>query len=84
MKILNNPDKSLCKSMISISAETNFSLYQKLIEEFPAIDLIASGGVSDLADVYKLEAIGVKKVVVGKVLLEEKISWRELEVFYAS
>ncbi len=61
----------------------NIKLYQDLIVRYPNIDLIASGGVSDLDDVKRLESIGVKKVVVGKALLENKITEKELEVFNA-
>ncbi len=46
------------------------SLYQSLIQKFPGINIIASGGVSSLQDLEALEKTGVGKAIVGKALYE--------------
>ena len=53
-------------------------LYQELIERYPGIELIASGGVSSYEDPGELERIGVKSVIVGKAIYEKKIVLEEL------
>jgi phosphoribosylformimino-5-aminoimidazole carboxamide ribotide isomerase len=54
-------------------------LYKQIIERLPEIKLIASGGVSSIADVYELEKIGCSGVIVGKAIYEGKISLEELK-----
>jgi len=44
-------------------------MYSRL-SSFPDIELIASGGISSLADLLKLKRAGVKGVVVGKALYD--------------
>jgi phosphoribosylformimino-5-aminoimidazole carboxamide ribotide isomerase len=46
-------------------------LYRSVLNVFPDIDLIASGGVSNMGDLEALEAAGVKSVIVGKALYEK-------------
>ena len=56
-------------------------LYSKLIHQFPNLNLIASGGVSTMADVYALQKIGCQGAIIGKAIYEEKISLTELKSF---
>lgn len=56
----------------------NFELYSSLNSEFPALQFIASGGVSELADIQKLETAGCAGVVVGKALYEGRVKTEEL------
>lgn len=53
-------------------------LYKKIMKRFPTINLIASGGVSDLNDVVELKTIGCHGVIIGKAIYEGKITLREL------
>ncbi len=53
-------------------------LYKKLMDEFPSINLIASGGVSAFEDVIKLMEIGCNGVIIGKAIYEGKISLSQL------
>lgn len=53
---------------------TALELYRDLLERYPDVHLIASGGVGSYADLEKLVAVGVKAVVVGKAIYEKKIS----------
>ena len=50
-----------------------FTLYEKILNTFPGINLIASGGISGMDDIKQLERIGVPSVVVGKAIYEGKI-----------
>ncbi|MFI3259026.1 MAG: 1-(5-phosphoribosyl)-5-[(5-phosphoribosylamino)methylideneamino]imidazole-4-carboxamide isomerase [Rikenellaceae bacterium] len=54
-------------------------LYKSLNAEFPALNIIASGGVSKMADIEELDRAGVASVIVGKALYEGGISLKELE-----
>jgi len=55
----------------------NVALYRHLGELAPSAQIIASGGVSSLADLAQLRAIGVSAVVVGKALLEGRFTAQE-------
>jgi phosphoribosylformimino-5-aminoimidazole carboxamide ribotide isomerase len=53
-------------------------LYKKIMEQHPEINLVASGGVSNIADVKELKAIGCKGVIIGKAIYEGMITLEEL------
>jgi len=57
----------------------DFNLYQNLMEKFPGIGLIASGGVSNAEDLKRLSSQGVPGVVVGKAFYEGRISLEALK-----
>jgi len=59
----------------------NLKLYRSLVMEFPSIRLIASGGVSQIADIESLAAVGCYAVVVGKALYEGKVTTDQLRRF---
>jgi phosphoribosylformimino-5-aminoimidazole carboxamide ribotide isomerase len=59
----------------------SIELYQKILEQFPDLQLIASGGVSSLDDLIQLEEIGCSAAIVGKAIYENKISINELASF---
>lgn len=48
-------------------------LYQRILKQFPGIDLVASGGVSGPDDIIQLEYAGLKSVIVGKAIYEGKL-----------
>jgi phosphoribosylformimino-5-aminoimidazole carboxamide ribotide isomerase len=48
------------------------------MEKFPALHFIASGGVSSIDDVYSLQEIGCKGVIIGKAIYEGRINIAEL------
>ncbi len=60
---------------------TNIDLYKKIMDKYPGIHLIASGGVKDLEDIKELGKINPYAVVVGKAIYEEKIDLKELSKF---
>jgi phosphoribosylformimino-5-aminoimidazole carboxamide ribotide isomerase len=53
-------------------------LYKKVMETYPQLHLIASGGVSSIDDIKALDAAGIPAVVFGKAIYEGKIDLREL------
>ena len=59
----------------------SIELYRKIIEQFPNLHLIASGGVSSLDDLIELEEIGCSAAIVGKAIYENKITISELANF---
>ncbi len=56
----------------------NFNLYQELIKNFPSLNFIASGGISNIDDVIKLNETNLYATVVGKAIYENKINLKEL------
>jgi phosphoribosylformimino-5-aminoimidazole carboxamide ribotide isomerase len=53
-------------------------LYKNIIGKFPELHFIASGGVSGMDDVRRLEEIGCKGVIIGKAIYEGRITLKEL------
>ena len=53
-------------------------LYKKILEQYPAIHLIASGGVTSLGDVEQLMAAGCSGVIIGKAIYEGNIRLSDL------
>jgi len=53
-------------------------LYQEILEKFPSLKLIASGGVSSVEEVAALEAIGCYGVIIGKAIYEGTIDLKAL------
>ncbi len=57
-------------------------LYKRIMASFPDCYLIASGGVSCLADIQALDEAGIPAVVFGKAIYEGRIDLRELSALY--
>ena len=57
------------------------SLYQEVLKEHPDLYLIASGGVSSIEDIYRLEEAHIPAVVFGKALYEGRITLKDLMPF---
>jgi phosphoribosylformimino-5-aminoimidazole carboxamide ribotide isomerase len=53
-------------------------LYKRVMDAYPELHLIASGGVSSKEDIEALDAAGIPAVVFGKAIYEGKIDLREL------
>ncbi|MES2431515.1 MAG: 1-(5-phosphoribosyl)-5-[(5-phosphoribosylamino)methylideneamino]imidazole-4-carboxamide isomerase [Bacteroidota bacterium] len=56
----------------------SIALYQKIMEQHPEINLIASGGVSNIEDVMQLKEIGCGGAIIGKAIYEGKITLKQL------
>lgn len=59
----------------------SFDLYQELMKAFPTLQLIASGGVSSIEDLERLDGQNTYGVIIGKAIYENKFSLKELEPF---
>ena len=55
-----------------------FELYTKIKEDYPHLKVIASGGISNIEDVDKLNELGIPAVIIGKAIYEGRISLEEL------
>jgi len=53
-------------------------LYENIVAKFPRLFFIASGGVSSVDDLKRLEEIGCKGAIVGKAIYENRITLDEL------
>lgn len=60
---------------------TAIDLYKKILNLHPSIDLIASGGVTSVDDLFKLRETGCSGAIVGKALYEKKILLGDLKPF---
>ena len=58
-------------------------LYEKILAGFPGLNLIASGGVSNMKDVIALEKAGCKGVIIGKAIYEGRVTLTELKNYIA-
>jgi phosphoribosylformimino-5-aminoimidazole carboxamide ribotide isomerase len=50
------------------------ALYRSLLQRFPHLQLIASGGVSSIEDLQVLRELGCSAAIVGKAIYENKIT----------
>jgi phosphoribosylformimino-5-aminoimidazole carboxamide ribotide isomerase len=60
---------------------SSLDLYKKIIEKFPDINLIASGGVTAIDELTQLSQIGIAGAIVGKAIYEGKLTLKELGAF---
>ncbi len=56
-------------------------LYQEMQQEMPGLYVIASGGVSSVGDIERLEEANIPAVIFGKAIYEGRISLKEIETF---
>jgi len=57
------------------------SLYSKLVNKFPEIKIIASGGISKVNDFDQLHEIGIKSAILGKAFYDGLIKLTDLKRF---
>lgn len=56
-------------------------LYREILEQYPGLELIASGGISSMKDIHLLNETGVPGVITGKAIYENRISLDEIRKF---
>ncbi|MDE3236037.1 MAG: 1-(5-phosphoribosyl)-5-[(5-phosphoribosylamino)methylideneamino]imidazole-4-carboxamide isomerase [Bacteroidota bacterium] len=54
-------------------------LYKNIIQQFPSLFFIASGGVASMDDLHQLQAAGCKGAIVGKAIYEGRIQLADLK-----
>ncbi len=59
------------------------ALYTSLQSQFPQINITVSGGISSWEDIQRLDALGLRSVIVGKALYEGRITLDQLKNEYA-
>ncbi len=57
----------------------SFALYVSLRERFPEVEFTVSGGIASVADIERVEGLGLPNVIVGKALYEGHITLKDLE-----
>ena len=55
----------------------SINLYKDILNQ-TQVNLIASGGVSNINDLYRLKDIGCSGVIIGKAIYEGRITIKEL------
>ncbi|MEC5174564.1 1-(5-phosphoribosyl)-5-[(5-phosphoribosylamino)methylideneamino]imidazole-4-carboxamide isomerase [Chryseobacterium nepalense] len=55
-------------------------LYEEILEKTD-IGLIASGGISDMEDLFKMKTIGCSGTIIGKAIYEGRINLQQLQNF---
>lgn len=59
----------------------SYELYAEILEKLPDVEIIASGGISSMDDILKLDEMGVPGVITGKAIYEGKISLKDIEIY---
>ena len=58
-----------------------YELYAEILEMFPELEIIASGGISSMQEIIRLAEMNVPGVITGKAIYEGKISLKEIEKY---
>jgi phosphoribosylformimino-5-aminoimidazole carboxamide ribotide isomerase len=76
----------LCTDVARDGAMTgpNLELYADILARYPDLQLQASGGVRDIADLQKLRSLKLPAAITGRALLDGKISDSEVALFRQS
>jgi phosphoribosylformimino-5-aminoimidazole carboxamide ribotide isomerase len=56
----------------------SLDLYKRILAKWPDLQIIASGGVSNLEDVIQLDKAGIPAVIIGKAIYENRITKEEI------
>ena len=59
----------------------SIDLYKEIMDQFPELELIASGGIATMKDIYELDEMGIPGVITGKAIYENRISLDEISRF---
>ena len=60
-----------------VEGGSNVELYKKIMENYPVLDLITSGGVGTLDHVKELKALKPHGVIIGKALYEKRFTLKD-------
>lgn len=59
----------------------NQELYTRLQSAYPTVDITVSGGIGSMDDIRALDALGLRKVIIGKAIYENRITLNELQTW---
>lgn len=59
----------------------SFELYERLAKGYPQIDITVSGGISSMADIERLEQMGLRSVIVGKAIYEGYVTLDDISKY---
>ena len=59
----------------------SFGLYTALQDRYLNVDITVSGGISSMADIERLDQLGLRSVIVGKAIYEGRITFKDLEAW---
>lgn len=54
-------------------------LYVQLQDHYPTVDFTVSGGIGSMADIVRLNDKGLRKVIIGKAIYENRITLKDIE-----
>lgn len=57
----------------------SFELYTRLQEQYGAVDFTVSGGISAMKDIEQCASLGLRKVIIGKAIYENRITLKDIE-----
>ena len=60
---------------------TSDALYVALQQAFPSIDITVSGGVATMDDIRRLDGLGLRRIIVGKAIYENRISLQDITLW---
>lgn len=60
---------------------SSVELYEQMAKDFPSIQVIASGGISEMKEISRLNDVGVYGAIIGKALYEGKIKIEDLKEY---
>ncbi len=58
---------------------TSLGLYEELMQHYPDMYLIASGGVTQIDELHRLAELNVPAAIIGKAIYEGKITLKDIE-----
>lgn len=59
----------------------SIELYKEIMERFPKLELIASGGIASMKDIFELNEMSIPGVITGKAIYEGRIKLEEISRF---
>ena len=57
----------------------SFELYTRLQESYGRVDFTVSGGISSMNDIEQFASLGLRKVIIGKAIYENRITLKDIE-----
>ena len=62
-------------------AGPSFDLYPALQARFPGVTFTVSGGIASMDDIRRLDALGLRKVIAGKAIYEQRITLKDIALW---